>query len=104
MGLWLRDFGMRSSQESGIQAAGKNFGSFDKQFLERLPGLKGWVKFKHRSIDPGNLFWRPQTDKELPGSKTCMERAGIPGEVAHTAVADAMAVIQMVRAYAAQCN
>ena len=36
-------------------------------------------------------------DTEPPNTKTCMERAGLPGDVAHTAVEDARVVIQLVR-------
>ena len=43
------------------------------------------------------MFWRPFEDEELPDSKTCMERAGIDGKVAHTAVEDALAVVRMIR-------
>jgi hypothetical protein len=80
-----------------VQAAGKNFASFDAQFLKRLPNFNIYIKFNHRTIDPTMLFWR-MDDEGLPSSKTCMERAGIDGKVAHTAVEDAIAVIKMVRA------
>ena len=41
--------------------------------------------------------WLP-TDDKLPNSKTCYERAGIGGKVAHTALEDALAVVQLIRA------
>jgi hypothetical protein len=80
-----------------VQAAGKNFASFDLQFLKKVPFFNESVKFNHRIIDPGNLFWRPFEDEGLPGSAICMERAGIDGKVAHTAVEDAIAVVKMIR-------
>jgi len=83
--------------EKRITPAGKNFASFDRGFLD----LCGFDRFfHHRTLDPAPLFWRPE-DETLPCSKTCMERAGIDGKVAHTAVADAMAVVRMIR-YAAR--
>ena len=44
------------------------------------------------------MYWRPETDGvELPNTKTCMERAGISGEVAHTAIEDARVVALLIR-------
>lgn len=80
-----------------LQAAGKNFASFDMQFLYRLPGFTSVVKFRHRILDPAILYWRPLYDERLPDSKTCYERAGMDGKVAHTAVEDALAVVRLVR-------
>jgi len=80
-----------------LQAAGKNFASFDMQFLYRLPGFTRVVKFRHRVLDPAILYWRPINDEKLPDSKTCYERAGLDGKVAHTAVEDALAVVRLVR-------
>lgn len=94
---WLLGVGAIKETSQAFIAAGKNFAGFDKRFLLRLPGFDG-IHFHHRSIDPCMLFWRPDVDAAPPSSKTCMERAGIAGEVAHTAVEDAVAVIQMVRA------
>ena len=78
-----------------VLAAGKNFAGFDRPFLDLLPDFN--VRFHHRVIDPAMLFWVPGVDDEPPATKTCMERAGIAGEVAHTAVEDAIGVIKMVR-------
>ena len=80
-----------------LQAAGKNFASFDMQFLYRLPGFTSVVKFRHRVLDPAILYWRPLDDENLPDSKTCYERAGLDGKVAHTAVEDALAVVRLIR-------
>ena len=91
---WLVALGVKPR---GIQAAGKNFASFDMQFLYRLPKFRDTITFQHRVIDPANLFWLP-TDERLPDSKQCYERAGIPSKVAHTALEDALAVVRLVRA------
>ncbi len=85
-----------------VLAAGKNFAAFDLQFLKRLNSgfletkFIDHVRFKHRFIDPG-MLWMMPGDTEPPNTKTCMERAGLPGDVAHTAVEDARVVIQLVR-------
>lgn len=81
-----------------ITAAGKNFASFDLQFLKRLPGFNdGGVKFRHRFIDPAMLYWEADSDLQLPDSQICRERAGLFGPVAHTALADALDIVQEVR-------
>ena len=78
-----------------VQAAGKNFASFDMRFLDRLPGFKTHVNFRHRVLDPAILYWQPE-DEKLPDSKTCYERAGMDNKVAHTAIEDALAVVWLV--------
>lgn len=92
-------FFLRTHLGDKALAAGKNFASFDLQFLRRLP-QPFLLKFHHRSIDPCMLYWNPATDQEPPSTKVCMERAGIAGEVAHTAVEDALTVVKLIR-YAA---
>ncbi len=91
---WLTKLGLDTNK--GIQAAGKNFASFDMQFLKRIPGFKETISFRHRIIDPAILFWEPDDDK-LPDSKVCYERAGYDSNVSHTAVEDARAVVWLVR-------
>lgn len=90
---WLREQGCSGT----IVPAGKNFGSFDRQFLNRIADFSQQIRFHHRQMDPAMLFWNPLTDDVPPDSKTCMERAGIPGDVAHTALEDALGVVQMIR-------
>jgi hypothetical protein len=79
-----------------LNIAGKNAAMFDLPFLKKK--IKNWenVYFKHRVLDPAILFYQ-KGDEQLPDSKKCMERAGIPGEVAHTALEDALSVVQMLR-------
>jgi oligoribonuclease (3'-5' exoribonuclease) len=84
-----------------IVVAGKNFGSFDHQFLKRLPMWKAMIRMKHRFIDPGNLYYDPMIDDGPPDTETCMARAGILGEVAHTALEDALVVVKLIRYWAA---
>ena len=52
---WLAQYNILPDQKK-ITVAGKNYGSFDRQFLERLPGWKENVLTKHRTIDPGSLL------------------------------------------------
>lgn len=91
--LWL--LSQQFDQDEPLLVAGKNFAGFDRPFLEKLPDWD--IPFHHRAIDPAMFFWKPSTDRVPPSTKTCMERAGIAGEVAHTAVEDAIGVIKLVR-------
>ncbi|MEN6367617.1 MAG: hypothetical protein ABFC88_12455 [Thermoguttaceae bacterium] len=91
---WLTAYGM---DPKSVQAAGKNFASFDARFLEKIPDFSKYIKFRHRIIDPAILFWNPAEDERLPDSKTCSERAGGDGKVAHTAIDDALEVVRMIR-------
>ena len=95
---WLEAQGIDLKQS--LTPAGKNFGSFDLQFLKRLPewGCSQYgVRLKHRSLDPSILYFDPEIDDQLPDSLTCMQRAGIEGPVAHTAVEDALVVVRLIR-------
>lgn len=79
-----------------VTAAGKNVGMFDLPFLKAK--IKNWgrISFKHRVIDPAILYYEIG-DEQLPDSKLCMERAGLAGEVAHTALEDALKVVKLIR-------
>ena len=50
-----------------ITAAGKNFATFDKLFLERLPRWKQCIKLRQRVIDPAILYVDWKNDESLPG-------------------------------------
>jgi len=91
---WLKGCGWDG--RAALTPAGKNFASFDRQFLKRLPRFEQVVKLHHRTLDPAVLYLRPE-DERLPDSKTCYERAGLDGKVAHTAVEDALAVVRLIR-------
>ena len=79
-----------------ITVAGKNAAMFDLPFLKKK--IKNWgdVTFLHRVMDPAILYYQPG-DLVLPDSKLCMERAGLAGEVAHTALDDALMVVRLLR-------
>lgn len=92
---WLRSKGW---DRSGLLCAGKNFASFDAQFLRRIPYWEKQIKPRHRCLDPGSMFYRPDDGSRPPGLGECLWRAGIKGPVKHTALADAFQTVELIRA------
>ena len=85
-------------EDEKIVVAGKNYARFDSRFLSKITKWDEYIKVHHRILDPAALYWQPEIDGvELPDAKTCMERSGIAGEVAHTAVEDAQVVVRLIR-------
>lgn len=82
-----------------LNVAGKNFASFDKLFLERLPRWKQCIRIRQRIIDPAILFIDWKNDQSLPGLGDCKKRAAIDGIVSHNAIEDAWDVICLLRKY-----
>ena len=80
-----------------INVAGKNFGTFDKLFLEELPWWKKLIRTRSRVIDPSVLFVDWSNDNALPSLTKCKERANIEGIVTHNALEDAWDVIELLR-------
>ena len=80
-----------------INVAGKNFGTFDKLFLERLPRWKQAIRIRQRIIDPSLLFTDWKNDDSMPSLDTCKVRAKLDGVVTHNAIEDAWDVIQLLR-------
>jgi DNA polymerase III epsilon subunit-like protein len=95
-GKMLPIVGMKTKPTT-ITAAGKNFGTFDKLFLEQIPHWNQVVKFRSRIIDPSILFVDWKNDNQLPSLNECKERANVPGIVTHNALEDAWDVIQTLR-------
>ncbi len=93
MRMWL----VANNYDGTILAAGKNFGAFDLQFLNRMSNFDIWLKFDHRSHDPGSMYFDPKIDDKPPSLATCLERAGIAKHVAHTALEDAIDVVTLIR-------
>ena len=83
--------------KSHLTVAGKNFGTFDKLFIEKLPRWQQVFKIRQRIIDPTILFTDWVNDEALPNLTTCKERAKTGGEVTHDAIDDAWDVIQLMR-------
>lgn len=81
-----------------VNAAGKNFGAFDLQFLKKLPNAS-LIRFLHRHLDPAILYLNWQDDNELPNLLTCKQRAGIEGTVKHRTLEDDWDVIQLLRKF-----
>ncbi len=88
--------------KSKARFAGKNLGAFDMRFLRKLPKFKQTLRYHHRFLDPGMLFWNPLTDPVPPDTAECMKRAGIEGEVAHTALEDEKVVAKLIQIAAKQ--
>lgn len=80
-----------------ITAAGKNFGTFDKLFLERLPKWKQLIKINQRVLDPSILFVNWKDDEALPNLSLCKKRAGFDEVVSHNALEDAWDVVELLR-------
>lgn len=81
-------------------AAGKNFGSFDLQFLKAIKFPDMW---RHRALDPTVLYVKA-SDEFLPELKECKKRAINDGctafrteEVAHSGVEDALDVVHLLQ-------
>jgi DNA polymerase III epsilon subunit-like protein len=87
-----------------LTCAGKNFSSFDLQFINKKTDIsRHKIKLQHRALDPSPLYLLPN-DESLPGTETCLERAGIEKDVAHTAIEDAKDIIKLVRVYFHGCG
>jgi len=80
-----------------LNVAGKNFGTFDKLFLEELPLWKKLIRTRQRVIDPSILFVDWSEDNALPSLSKCKERAGVGGIVTHNALEDAWDVVELLR-------
>lgn len=88
---WLNDFGL-----STAVFCGKNFASFDLQFLNKIPN---WymIDRSFRSFDPTALYIKVGEDTTPPSTAKCLARAGLDKYVPHTAIEDAINVIKLVR-------
>jgi hypothetical protein len=80
-----------------FNAAGKNFGTFDLKFLEKLPRWKQVFRVRNRILDPAILFVDWKEDESVPGLGKCKERANFDSHVSHHAVEDAMDVVKLLR-------
>lgn len=81
---------------SKVTAAGKNFGSFDRLFLNELPNGNA-LPLNYRSIDPAMYFIEWEFDAAVPDSMTCKERAAVKPQMLHRAIEDAWDMIQLLR-------
>jgi hypothetical protein len=100
----LKDGYMKPMINSGtkpitLNVAGKNFGTFDKLFLQELPWWKKLIRTRQRVLDPAILMVDWTNDKSLPNLTQCKERAGVNGIVTHNALEDAWDVIEVLRKF-----
>jgi hypothetical protein len=83
-----------------INVAGKNFGTFDKVFLEQLPRWKQLISIRQRILDPAVLFVDWKEDEAIPSLTECKKRVGLKNaEVSHMALEDAWDVISLFRKF-----
>jgi hypothetical protein len=97
--MWLASNGI-PAEATGcvkINAAGKNFASFDKVFLQKLPNWSSNVQIRQRILDPAILLMNWKTDESLPNLQVCMDRCELAGEVTHDALQDAIDVVRVIR-------
>jgi hypothetical protein len=82
-----------------INVAGKNFGTFDKLFLQELPWWQKLIRTRQRVLDPAILCVDWENDESLPSLTQCKEKLGIDGIVTHNALDDAWDVIEILRKF-----
>ena len=82
-----------------INAAGKNFGTFDKKFIDKIDRIYDFVTFRQRILDPSVLFIDWEKDECSPDLSQCKQRAGIEGIVTHESIMDAWDVVALFRKF-----
>lgn len=82
-----------------LNVAGKNFGTFDKLFLQELPWWQKLIRTRQRVLDPAILCVDWTNDASLPSLTTCKERMNVEGIVTHNALEDAWDVIEILRKF-----
>jgi len=81
-----------------IKASGKNFGTFDKGWIEeKITNFNRYFQFNHRVLDPGSLMVDFKNDEWIPNLNECMKRAGVKGEVTHNALKDCYDLLEVIR-------
>jgi len=100
-GSFFKQFLLKNGYEAEhdrvyINVAGKNFGTFDLQVLNKQTDLSKHVKIRHRMLDPGAMF-ATKEDDTLPGLEECLNRIGEAPVVSHTAIEDAIDVVKLIR-------
>jgi hypothetical protein len=97
-GRWLPSINS-ATKPITLNVAGKNFGTFDKLFLQELPWWQKLIRTRQRVLDPAILMVDWTNDKSLPNLTQCKERAGVSGIVTHNALEDAWDVIEVLRKF-----
>lgn len=98
--LWLSVNGFKENERGVLEvvAAGKNFASFDRQFIHATPDFQTYgIRFHHRTLDPATAYVNWFKDEVPPSTDQAKIRAGLQKGTNHEALADAWDVIQMLR-------
>jgi hypothetical protein len=104
LGHGLASSGIRTMINGGtksitLNVAGKNFGTFDKLFLQELPWWQKLIRTRQRVLDPAILCVDWVNDTSLPSLTVCKERMNVEGIVTHNALEDAWDVIEILRKF-----
>lgn len=94
---WLKVNEFGNGRHDVLNVAGKNFGTFDKLFIEKLPEWNKKFKIHQRILDPTVMFTDWIEDETLPNLSVCKARAGMSDVVSHDAIDDAWDVIELLR-------
>ncbi len=98
---WLKENSKYDFSKTGpvkIVVAGKNFGTFDKRFLDNNPDFNKYIRIDSRIVDPAILYYNDEVDENLPNLSECKKRAGLSKiTVDHRAINDAWDVIEVLR-------
>lgn len=104
-GNFLQDCGVSPNKygKTYLNVAGKNFGSFDMQFLLCKIAPEHWngIVFRQRFLDP-SIMYLQKGDVCVPDLATCVDRMQAEsGERSswshHTAMDDALQVVRLIR-------
>lgn len=100
-GYMFKQFLLKNGYESerdivSINFAGKNPSSLDIPFLKKKTDISKHIHIRHRIIDPSILYVK-RDDECLPNLSECKKRAGMSEHVSHTAIADAIDVVELLR-------
>jgi oligoribonuclease (3'-5' exoribonuclease) len=95
---WLNMNGIYPTKRH-VLFAGKNYATFDREFLKHVPNWNELILSTHRTIDPAMLYYEPKTDDGPPNMAECLSRANINKEVEHEALSDAYLVVELIRAH-----
>jgi len=80
-----------------ITAAGKNFASFDLQFLKYKTDFLKHINVRSGILDPGILYLEGE-DNSIPGLEKCKKRAKMEDTtIYHDALSDAKDVVEVLR-------
>jgi len=103
LGISFKKFLLKNGYEAEhdkivINAAGKNFASFDLTFLERTTDWTKHIKTRQRILDPAILYYK-KGDDALLCTLPCLQRAGFTNKkvICHTAIEDAIDIIKLIR-------